>query len=286
MITTFSDSCKTGDDKYILAKFRADQKFEWVRDLRAFLTVDELKWKHFEIQRHRVKSKADLWKKVEGGVFAASLTIIDPGVIIVAIQADLNNDGAEYGTDFNQRDLNDCCAHTLVTCSPLIQLPQKMFQDGCVMPRDLVSSDRLLARAGGKLSDAVVLTARAHSVFEAGDLPADSFDPGVSLNVARMALDTEAQFDSEHAKSIDVLNEALDDLEAAMPPFPQLRTFYFDPRSAAKRRVLEARSEDLDEIQAADMAAGWARDILLHDDYRGLARRFERVSVNGYAVAG
>jgi hypothetical protein len=51
---TYGDSSRTGDDKYVLAQFRSDASLAWVSELRAFLVKDELKYKWFAPERHRV----------------------------------------------------------------------------------------------------------------------------------------------------------------------------------------------------------------------------------------
>jgi len=50
--------------------------------------------------------------------------------------------------------------------------------------------------------------------------------------------------------------------------------------------VSEGKSQDIDHIQAADLAAGWAVDLLTltNGDYRALAQRFAWVGVNGVIV--
>jgi hypothetical protein len=51
--------------------------------------------------------------------------------------------------------------------------------------------------------------------------------------------------------------------------------------------VREESSKNIDHIQGADIAAGWAVDILmLTNDYAALARQFAVVSVNGLGIPG
>jgi hypothetical protein len=55
-----------------------------------------------------------------------------------------------------------------------------------------------------------------------------------------------------------------------------------------KDGVWETNSRDVDHIQAADLAAGWAVDLLTltNGDYRSLAQRFAWVGVNGIVIPG
>jgi hypothetical protein len=55
--STYGDSSRTGDDKYVLAQFRSNASLAWVGELRAFLVKGELKYKWFVPERHRVMSQ-------------------------------------------------------------------------------------------------------------------------------------------------------------------------------------------------------------------------------------
>jgi hypothetical protein len=46
----------------------------------------------------------------------------------------------------------------------------------------------------------------------------------------------------------------------------------------------EVSSRDVDEIQAADIAAGWARELVVLGQTSALATMFERVWINGTKV--
>jgi hypothetical protein len=53
-----------------------------------------------------------------------------------------------------------------------------------------------------------------------------------------------------------------------------------------KHQIREASSISSDHIQAADIAAGWAGDLLVatNNDFRALARQVRWVTVNGLSV--
>ena len=73
----YGDSCQTGDDKYVLAQFRADAKLDWVIDLRKFLQLPELKYKAYAPQKQKVASNSELQRSINKGLAQAEITIID-----------------------------------------------------------------------------------------------------------------------------------------------------------------------------------------------------------------
>jgi hypothetical protein len=88
-------------------------------------------------------------------------------------------------------------------------------------------------------------------------------------------------FDTEHTKSIAILNEfSVRVAHAARVPN------LFAP-GASGSAVREADSHEIDHLQGADLAAGWAVDLLTltNGDYVSLAKEFAWVSVNGVFVA-
>jgi hypothetical protein len=90
-------------------------------------------------------------------------------------------------------------------------------------------------------------------------------------------------FDVDHPGSIPILNEFSDRLICAA----RLGNVASLLRGASKM-VAEEKSHSIDHIQAADMAAGWAVDLLIYSrgNYVELAKRFAWVGVNGVVVPG
>jgi hypothetical protein len=90
-------------------------------------------------------------------------------------------------------------------------------------------------------------------------------------------------FDVEHPSSVSILNE-----------FSERITHAAGMRNVASvlkdgsKMVSESDSRNIDHIQAADIAAGWAVDMLMcnRGDYRELAKRFAWVGVNGLVIPG
>ena len=128
-----------------------------------------------------------------------------------------------------------------------------------------------------------MFAARAHSLFDGeswGDIGPFDYDdfadyaPGLRARVAEMrmraALSTPRVFDTEDGASVEVLNQTVDTMRVNVTREP-----VFSPL------LREEASTGTDAIQAADVAAGTARDIIDRNGVRALADRFRRVFVNG-----
>jgi hypothetical protein len=291
----YGDSCVTGDDKYVIAQFRHDAPMAWVGELRAFLVQNELKYKHFAPQRHRVQANAALWKRVKAGVEQAEITIIDPVSYRKYAFHDFRRKGAEYGHDFNDRGVFEQASRALIEFSPLraAQLYERdrlMFA-GTACETTSFSTAEIIRRVGGKHNDAVITAARAHAMISPSEkrqlirLCARSTRLGLGYypeDGAEIIRKIGRVFDVEHAKSVDLLNDFSERIAEAVGISYNL---FFD---SPERAVSEAKSERIDHIQAADIAAGWAVDTLLltRADYKVLAKQFAWVAVNGVAVPG
>jgi ribosome biogenesis protein Tsr3 len=291
----YGDSCQTGDDKYVIAQFRSDSSLGWVHDLRSFLNKPELKYKWFHPERHRVMGKSELWKKVENGISQAEITIVDPRVYREFSILEWLDQQAEPGIDFDERTINEETGLLVIECSPL-RIAQNFNADWRFARFAPFSGEAtgvgdfraatLKRRAGGKLKDAIVVAARAHAMIsptERRDLVercalsgASDFDSAVA-SIKKMS----RIFDEEHAKSVPILNEFSARLAhaAGVRGVSMFHHGAIDP-------VAEADSKDAEHLQAADMAAGWAVDILTltNGDYRSLAQKFAWVGVNGVVI--
>ena len=91
------------------------------------------------------------------------------------------------------------------------------------------------------------------------------------------------EFDVDHPGSVPILNEFSDRLVLAARVGNVASLL-----RGSSEMVSEEKSHSIDHIQAADMAAGWAVDLLIFSrgDYRELAKRFAWVGVNGVVVPG
>jgi len=86
-------------------------------------------------------------------------------------------------------------------------------------------------------------------------------------------------YDQENPTTVGVLNEAANEIGLAVQ-----RRFPDWTGTGSMPLVREVSSRALDELQAADIAAGWARDALEVGDIRSLGAQFERVWANGVRV--
>jgi hypothetical protein len=289
----YGDSVKTGDDKYVLAQFRHDAILSWVTELRSFLNLEELKWRDYRNRKEYVLSNRELSQKVLSGLEQAELTIIDLPMYRRITVIDLIDQGAEAGHDFDLTIVNELTARRMISESPLGRLshledelediPFTYFTEGTPSP----TPAELQARAGGKLTDAVVLAARAHSMLSPSEtmevvlaFGGGAFGPSSLAGALDIVKSMGRAFDVEHEKSLPILNELVDRVARAA----RLPTFVVS--RGRERAVSEEASHMTDHMQAADLAAGWAADLLLvtNGDYRALAKRFRWVGVNGVAI--
>jgi hypothetical protein len=285
----YGDSCVSGDDKYVIAQFRQDDPMEWVADLRAFLVQDELKYKTFQPHRHWVQSNKPLWRRVKDGIERAEITIVDPSVYEQIVRFDLEDAGAEYGGDFDDRIVSELTSNALIEDSPLriaqISEADWLTSNPSDEPLPHFSTSTIRRRIGGKRRDVVVTAARAHAMIspsEKWELMALCTNYAMPNLVERMAMIKKLArvFDVEHPKSADLLNDFTMRVSAvALSPLGAL------PGSGPL--VREESSKNIDHIQGADIAAGWAVDtLMLTNDYVALARQFAVVCVNGLVIPG
>ena len=290
----YGDSCQTGDDKYVIAQFRSDADLNWVGELRAFLVKDELKYKWFHPERHRVRSNPKLWPRVEKGVHQAEITIMDPLVYRdLALEFYLEQQ-AIPNVDFDLRAINELSGEYIIHDSPLgfVGSFDRNFLNSLLLDSTRVRSTSsftpavLKTRAGGRLKDAVVIAARSHAMIspsEMNELIDDCTDGAGPSFLSRLKRIQQMSrvFDVEHPRSLPILNEFSERLAnvAGVPDSMTLAIF----RGGF---VSEHGSLDHDHIQAADIAAGWAVDLLTltNGDYRSLAQRFAWVGVNGVVI--
>ena len=298
----YGDACQSGDEKYVVAQFRSDASLGWVPGLRSFLHLPELKYRDFQPRRHQVQSNAEMWAKLQKGIQQAEITIVDPVVYKDAVIADWLYQRAEPGHDFDMKMVNDESGEWMLRMSPLSIAqstaidyyyqnvafdettgrfsPDAEFQD--------FSTAEIKRRAGGRLKDATVLAARSHAMLSPSEereviaicshSPGGDYEKRCSL-LARMC----RVFDADHHGSVPILNEFADRLvhAAGVGNVASLLR-------GSSKMVSEEKSHTIDHIQAADMAAGWAVDLLIysHGDYRELAKRFAWVGVNGVVIPG
>ena len=287
----YGDACVSGDDKYVIAQFRAESPMDWVAELRAFLVKDELKYKDFFPERHRVQAKKELWKRLNTGLRAAEITIVDPAFYEDSVRTGLEARGAEFGHDFDTNVLRELAGEAIIGDSPLnaaLYSEYDWLSDNTHYfgPKpNRFSPSAIKTRVGGKLKHAVLTAARAHAMVSPSEhqeliLMCSGAEMPSPLRQLELIKRMARVFDVEHAKSVTVLNEFVSRIAHASQVRHTFRYNSEDPM------VSEANSQSIAHLQGADMAAGWAVDILAlnNGDLRTLAKSFAWVSSNGVVI--
>jgi hypothetical protein len=292
--STFADACQTGGGplrKYVLAQYPGGAALEWVRELRTLLVKDELKYRDFREARPRLMGMKPLWENIEKGLAQATIIVIDPEPVAGAVLRYYHEERAEPGIDYTQRDVIDQCATALVAGTPITHLTSILVEEiswsyfAPVIELRSFAPAKIRKKLGGGLKDAVVFAARAHAMFDLEKVDAtigstrDVLVSPLKKVLLLELLTTSRVFDSEHPSSIDVLNDAADAIASSM-----LDVLPIWPSHADTALIREVDSQAIDELQAADIAAGWARELVELGNYRAVAQKFRRVYLNGSIV--
>lgn len=281
----YGDSCRSGNDKYVIAQFRSDADLDWVSRLRTLFQKDELKYKDFQPERHRVLSKPKLWEDLVRGIRQAEITIMDPKPYEEYAYWELVDQQAVPGYDFNDKTIREIAGRSMIEWSPLGRIGALSLDwlVGQMEHKDL-TADGLHRRAGGKRHDAIVISGRSHAMLSPSEMSEifSVFINGASAIPSNRLKDIDRLariFDDEHKPSLPILNDLVDQV-----------AYLAGVRGLGEKRdsVREVSSREADHLQAADMAAGWAVDVLTYTngDYRALAAQFAWVGVNGVVIPG
>jgi hypothetical protein len=289
--STYGDSTLTEGPfrKHVLAQFRSDASLEWIRELRAAMVRDEVKYRDIVAMRPQLRSQRTLWGRVEAGVSQATIIVIDPKPIDEQIRDLTELQRRDIPKEQMDQYINDCCATAIVAGTPFAYLPLEVAQAVPWGAFDPIASladftpDAIRGKIGGGLKQAMMFAARAHAAFDlkstdsAASVQEVFRSPLATVMLAEL-IATTRNFDAESPITASVLNSMADQIGAQVESHLPLGL------SAAKPLVREIDSRAADELQAADVAAGWAREILEVSDLRAVADKFERVWSNGRRV--
>lgn len=299
-IRTYADATRTEGGrlaKYVMAQLRSDAQLSWVAELRRELATDELKWPQLKANRPKLKTTAEgvLWRRVETGVSQATIVVMDPAPTDRNVRELLRQ---HHGKNDNDPGFKGELAHrsavAIVAATPIAFLPYELDRTDhgseyrAVATLERFTPERILEQLAGasmrsSIRKATVFAARAHAIFDvvARDSDASSTrdvfrSPLAKVLLAEM-LSIQRFFDEEEPSTVPILNAAAAEiaanLQASLPSFGS---------TGEGHLVTEANSRSVDELQAADIAAGWARELLdLDPSLRRLADVFERVILNG-----
>jgi hypothetical protein len=228
---------------------------------------------------------------VEKGMGQATIIVIDPCPIQQSVKKALEIEGAAEGYDFDTKTVIDMCATAIVAGTPIAYLPSEMMK---VLPQSSLEDygtlenytpKKILSQIGGGLSNALIFAARAHATFDVKTLAEakisthEVFRSPLTHIIIAEVLSTTRFFDKENNSSVKLLNEVTGVISAQMEGhFPN---FSIEKKGEIVREI---DSRAIDHIQAADIAAGWARDMLEVSDQKALGNVFERVWINGNRI--
>jgi hypothetical protein len=290
--STFGDGTKTSGrfQRYVLAQVRSDANLEWIHRVRALLVKEELKYKDLKDNKYRFQKDAVLWSQIEKGIGQSSVIVVDPGEYEPLVRDTLNDLDVEKAGGETNAIVNACVSEVL-SGTPIAYLPQAIHRAvPWVDERTLTTLERftpeeILKQLGGKLQHAMIFAARAHAVFDVAAMDSQSrtTDAFRSQRAARLILPevlaTARHFDIENKKTAELLNSAVNAIaESLTDALDGLESI------SDKPLVIETDSRGYDELQAADIAAGWAREMLEVGDASNLGTRFERVWLNGRRI--
>ena len=285
--TSYADATNTEGGalgKYVIAQFRDDALLDWVSQLRSACSVDELKYANLKERRPILRKDTRLWSLIEKGIGQATIVIADPRPYFDSVKFDLDEQGAKEEIDYDFNDLIKGSSIALLNNTPIAYMPLEMMKLTGVAGTEVASFDSfspvmIQSAVGDSLRSAKVVAARAHAIFDTprvaehiSDLNATLRSPAATVLLAEI-LSTCRVFDDENPKSTNFLNIALDEMAESLAgkiPFFQRVGL-----------VSEANSNSTDYLQAADIAAGLAREIIDTSGTQPLGDKFERVWING-----
>jgi len=255
------------------------------------LVTEELKYVQFREARPKLRTQKSLWQRIENGVGQATIVVIDPSPIEAQVKHYISSEGLTPRDGITDKLIIETCATAIIKLTPVCYLPQELsfaVPWGTYQPIASLADfapDKLKERIGGGLQQAMIFAARAHAIFDLPTLDTsmsstrDVFRSPLARLLLAELLATERHFDNENPKTAFLLNQAADEIAIALgEQLPVVGTLTDKPL------VTEVDSKAIDEIQAADIAAGWARDILETSEPSTLGTRFDRVWVNGQRI--
>ena len=228
---------------------------------------------------------------------AATIFLVDSEFYAQRIFREKLNDGAKFAIDFGFADVARETAQQMIKEIPFHRLQVPSMQIAAdefslstyrfksrsrfvFEPLSETEGPALLHRIGGKLRDAEVFTARAYSLLDV-DAESDAYGSTLSNPFFRSsrlghgmfhrALLVPRIFDKDHEASVKVLNESV----------LAIRRTPAGLDTKQEQLVREEDSRSIDALQAADIAAGFARETLDRQGFRALAAQFRRVVLNG-----
>lgn len=229
--------------------------------------------------------------RIESGVGQATIVVIDPDPFEIEIRQYLKSEKMTPDDGATDKVIIESCATAIISKTPVAYLPNELFHAvpwgtyNTIASLENFAPEAIKAEIGGGLKNAMIFAARAHAMFDLQNIDSttsttcDVFRSPLARVLLAELLATERNFDNENPKTIQVLNRMADEIAVSLGKQLPLAGKITD-----QPLVKEVDSRAIDEIQAADIAAGWAREILETNDPKTLGYRFERVWINGQKI--
>lgn len=294
--TSFGDAAWTRDlplfRKYILAQFHSTSDFTWIRETRQLLGVRELKWSTLRSNELLLRDDPGRWTSIQDGINQASLIVIDTGRIHSRIFGRMLRDGAdlmEYERPEGLKLLSDISADAIIRGTPIAHLSTSLSlaMPRTALPQSFVerfTPSQIRDAVGPNLQHARVFAARAHAMFDVketdnGELgTCDVFRSPSPSPIFTEIVHTRRSFDVEAPRTLPVLNDAAATIASCVslggPVYPR----------SDQPFVYETDSVESDGLQAADIAAGYAREALTFSSDDSGVMNFRRIWINGRRI--
>lgn len=257
--------------QYILAQIPSDVDLEWVREVRSKLVIDEVKWQDVKSNRPSFEKPSKVWNSIERTFARTSIFISDPNEHIEALRELWEEQQAVLGIDFDKIDLLRNVGYFMVTSSPIVKMGQSIHSH---YNQYAYAIDHF----GQNLKDAKIFAARSEAIVDQWESAGLGFASNLrestsqSTRLLTTIINSTRTFDEENNRLTVDMNSLLGNIAATSP-----LTKYAPRRNV----VVERPSNAFDELQAADVAAGFVRDHLLIGDQTTIFRHFKSVKLNG-----
>lgn len=275
-----------GHRSYLLAQVSEDAPLEWVAEARTMLGVDELKFGSFAAKHEWLKGCTDVWSGFEATLKATTLIMVDTQPFLNAISSSSYAEDLHHAfTPVGQAEIFERAGRLLLSRVPFTRMGARLDEldlrlDKSALEGDGRGVDEHFRLLDGRLRQIGIFAARSEAVFDTPvarghTAPTSPFEAVVLLEGQaglRDVLRMRRCFDRESPRVTSLLNEST----------AQLATYVdVQPFEGQEPLIVEDDSTELDGLQAADVAAGWAKHQLEYASVSTAVATFGAVYWNG-----
>jgi hypothetical protein len=243
-------------------------RLDWLVELRAHLQVCEVKHRVLVSERARLMVNPGLLERMYLGLCRATVVIVDPQPVATAITLRNWSEGMVDGHGYELADVIRECAKVVIRRSPLaratraLQLPSD--QGSAPVGRGVrLTADEIQSMIGSTgLRPACAFAVRSGAAFDvpsnrdkAMDLERVLASPQ-SVGLLNEVVSTPRWFDRETPGVLAAINRVGRVVAARLPPN------LVHASASGAPLAQEEDSRQSDHLQAADLAAGHARELL------------------------